>query len=361
MADPQFDELNTATRKDILPSVADDFFKNGPTLRFCKEKRLRIFKGGTGVQENFLYRPMKGGAYPRGGHFDITRRQTKTGLLFNLRTYYVNVTEYVEDIEIEMRTPAAVFDTVKTDMANAALTLSAILEIALWKHGQPIDAGFVLQDRSLEMNGFAEALSDGANASYDGNTYRTYGGQSRVDGSVGTALNSPAGVIAAYVNGNITNRILEHSYQSCVLADDHPVLGITSNRGMGFINESYQGQQRLVDTVEPTIGWPGLKFKQATLVESQYFPSQDGVNDPDIGNYLNTALQGEMIGWINPGGEGDDAYFRLHMSASPKFQFGFTGFKVAQDSTMVAGQVLVACTLTVRAPRLMRILYGIRG
>ena len=356
MAEPQFDEINTATRKDILPSLVDNFFKNGPTIRFCKEKRMRTFKGGTGVQENLLYKPMVGGSYARGGKFNITRRQTKTGLFFTMKTYYVNVSEHIEDLEIEMRTPEAVFDQVKVDMANAALTLSAILEIAIWRHGQT--AG-VVDPRPNDIGGFAEALTDGANPAWDGNTFPTYGGQSRVDGVIGNALNSPVGLIPAdQAGGNIVNRTLEHSYQSCVLGEDHPVIGVTSNRGMGFINENYQGQQRLVDTVEPTIGWPGLKFKQATLLESQYFPSQDGVNDPDLGNYLSTS---EMLAWLNPGGEGEDAYFRLHMSASPKFQFGFTGFKVAQDSTMVAGQILAGVQFSVRAPRLMRIVFGWQG
>ncbi len=354
MPEPQFTEIDTATRKDILPSIADDFFKNGPVVRYCKEKRMRIFRGGTGIQENLLYKPMKGGSYARGSKFDITRKQTKTGLFFTLKTYYVNVSEHIEDLEIEMRTPEAVFDQVKIDMQTAALTLSSILEIAIWHHGQNVGG----QNRTNEIAGFAEALSNGTDASWNGLTFPSYGGQSRVDGVVGKALNSPTGLIPANVGANITNRTLEHSYQSCVIGEEHPVMGVTSNRGMGFINENYQGQQRLVDTKEPVIGWPGLKFKQATLLESQYFPSQDGENDPDLGNYLATT---EMLAWLNPGGEGDDAYFRLHMSASPKFQFGFTGFKVAQDSTMVAGQILAGVQFTVRAPRLMRIIHGWNG
>lgn len=361
MAEPQFDEINTATRKDILPSLVDNFFKNGPVVRYCKEKRMRTFKGGTNIQENFLFKPMKGGSYARGGKFDITRRQTKSGLQFTMKTYYVNVSEHIEDIEIELRGPEAVFDMVKVDLANAALTLSAILEIAIWKHGQAaVDAA-----RANEINGFEEALvgktAGAVDASWGGNTFNTYGGQSRVDGSVGNALDSPVGLIPANVNGNITNRVLEHSYQSCVIGEDHPVMGVTSNRCMGYINENYSGLQRLQDTVEPVIGWPGIKFKQATIIESQYFPSQDGQNDPDLGDYSRTAAQGELFAWLNPGGENEDAYFRLHVSASQKFQFGFTGFKVAQDSTMVAGQVLAGVNFSVRAQRLMRVLFGIKG
>lgn len=351
MAEPNLDELNVAARKKIMPSLADNFFKNGPVMRFVKEKRMKIFPGGTQIQENFIYKPMKGGAYAKGDQFDVTRRQTKAGMLFDIRKYEVNVTEFTEDIEIELRTPEAVFSTVRVDLANAALTLSAILEIAIIRHGQ----GLAGDNRIKHLNGFEEALNDGVNPSYKGNLFPAYGGQARVD--VAPALNPPAGLINADIAGKqINNRVLEHSYQSCVIGEEHPKIGVTTTRCMGYINENYLPLQRLQDTVEPTIGWPGLKFKQATILESNYMPGADGVNDPDLGDYSAT---NETFLWLNPGGEGDDAYFRLHVSASPKFQFGFTGFKVARDDTQVAGQILFAGNFIIRAPRLMRFLFGI--
>jgi len=360
MAEPQLDEFNTATRVQIMPSIADNFFRNGPVMRFIKEKRMKPFKGGTEIQDNFVYRSKIGGPYATAEHFNVTRPQTRAGLRFPVKKYYVNITEVMDDIEIELRTPEAAFDTVKQDLAEAALTLSAILELDIWQYGGSEGPG----DRPKSISGFESALNDGATASYNAHTFPSYGNQSRVDGSVGNALKPagsqanpsvPASVAAA------SNHVLEHSYQSCVIGEEHPVLGVTSSRGMGYINENYQGLQRLTDTVEPTIGWPGLKFKQATLVESQYIPSVDGENDPILGNYLRTADQGEILAWLNPGPEGEDAHFRLHVSASPKFQFGFTGFKPAQDTTLVAGQVLVACQFVLRTPRLMRIVYGFKG
>jgi len=350
MAAPQLDEVNTGVSKHIMPGLVDNFFKNGPVMAYAKRNRMKPWPGGPQIQENFLYKPMKGGAYTKGAQFDITKLQTKTGLLFDPRFYEVNVTEYTEDVEVIIRGPESVYSLVQVDLSNAALTLSAILEIAIYKHGQAI-AG---DDRSTEMNGFSEALSDGVNANYDGNTYASYGGQTRAD--VSPALNSPSGLIAANVNGGITYHVLEHSYMSCVIGEEHPKLGVTTNRCMGFINENFQPQQR-IDTMEPNIGWPGLKFKNSTILVSQYAPGIDGVNDPDLGDY--SLAGGETFHWLNPGGEGEDAFFRLHTSTSPKYAFGFTGFKVAQDSTVVAGQILWSGNFTVRAPRLMRILHGI--
>lgn len=356
MAEPNLNELNTATTNNIMPSIADNFFKSGPIMAYCKADRMKIFPGGVAIQENFLYKPMKGAFYSPGDQFDISRSQNKTGMTFGIKKAEVNVTELMEYVEIELRSPHAAFDTVKTDLTNAALTMSAILEIAIIKHGQNV-AG---DDRSTALNGFEEALTNGTDTTYSGKTFASYGNQARAD--VHNALNSPVGLIPANVAGPINNHVLEQSYQSCVIGAEHPKLGIMTSRCMGYINENYAPMQRLVDTVDPVIGWSGLKFKQATLIESQYMPGADGVNDPDIGNYLTptgTGPAGETFLWLNPGGTGDDAFFRLHISESPKYQFGFTGFKPAQDSTLVAGQVLFGGNFIVRTPRLMRFLFGI--
>jgi hypothetical protein len=352
MAVPNLDEINTLTTKKIMPGLVDNFFKNSPLLAFVKNNRRGDWAGGPTIQENFLYKPMKGGAYAKGATFDITKRQTMAGLLFEPKFYQVNVTEFTEDVEIIVRGPQAVLSLVQAHLSDAALTMSGILAIAIYRHGQNL----VGDDRSLQINGLEEALSDGAAASFGGGTFTSYGQQARAD--VNNALNSPTGLIAANINGAITYHTLEHTYQSCVIGSEHPVIGVTTNRCMGYINENFQPQQR-IDSKEPTIGFTGIKFKDATIVQDQYCPGVDGVDDEDLGDYSNST--GETFFWLNPGGEGEGAYFRLFIATSPKYQFGFTGFKVAQDSTVVAGQILFGGNFTVRAPRLMRILHNITG
>lgn len=290
---------------------------------------------------------MMGGAYKKGAPFNVLRRQTRTGLLFAPRYYQVNVTEFLEDLEVEMAGPRAAFSVIRTDMQQAALTMSAILEIAAFHHGQSLPG----DDRSAEINGLEEALNDGVNASWAGNLFPAYGGQTRAD--VAPALTPPTGLIAAN-NANVLYRVLRHSYFSCILGNEAPTVGITSNRMMGFISENFLPHQ-IVDTTQPEINWPGLKFDKATIVMSQYMPSQDGVNDPDLGNY-NAA--GETFAWLNFGPQGDDAYIRLYIAQSSKFAFGFTGFKGAREDNQVSGQILFAGNLTVKALRLSRILHG---
>jgi len=361
MAEPNLSELNVVTQNDIMPDVADGFFKNGPVMAYMKENRMKVFQGGAAIQENFLFRPMKGGAYDKGDSFDITRPTTKAGGEFTMKKYEVNVTEFLEDIEIEMRGERAVIDVVQTDMEGAAATLSAILEIACFHHGQNIAGG---ADRHKEFNGLEEALNDGVTASWNGNTFAAYGGQTRADvqwalvpaGGQRTGAD-PAPLIPANINGPINFHALEHGYQSCVIGPEHPKLIITTNRCMGFLAENEYPKQRWNDTKEPVIGWPGIQFKSATILQSQYCPGQDGINDPDIGNYY--TADGETLWMLNPGGEADSAYMRLWISASPKFQFGFTGFKGARDDNMVSGQILFSGNFVIRQCRLMRCFYGI--
>lgn len=343
------DPVNTATTKNIMPGLADSFFKADGLTEFLKN-RHHVYPGGPQIQENLIFKPMRGSAYAKGvGGFDISKRQTFTGLLFTPKYYEVSIPEYLEEVEIEVNGPTAVLSMVKTDMGNGALTMSAILAIDVYQGGQNLGG----TDRTLHLNGLVEALSDGSAASSDGNTYASYGQQTRAD--LGPAIKTPVGLIAANINGSITFRMLEHTYQSCVIGREHPVIGQTSNLAMGFVSENFQPHQ-LVDSVEPTIGYTGIKFKQATIIESQYIPGQDGVNDADIGNYNQAS---ENFLWLNPGPEGEDAYIKLRISVSPRFQFGFTGFKPAQDNTVVVGQILFAGNVTCRAIRLQRWLYGI--
>jgi hypothetical protein len=346
----QLDDINTVTTKEIMPGVVDGYFKSGPFIAMARNRFTRKWIGPQ-IQENFMYKPMKGGAYKKGATFNVDRQQTRTGLLFTPRYYQVNVTEFLEDIEVEMVGPRAAFSVIRTDMQQASLTMSAILEIAAFHHGQSLPG----DDRSAEINGLAEALNDGVNASWDGNVYPAYGGQTRAD--VAPALTTPTGLVNANVAGPISYRVLRHSYFSTIIGNEAPSLGITTNRAMGFISENFLPHQ-IVDTTQPEINWPGLKFDKATIVMSQYCPGQDGVNDPFLGNYNAAA---ETFWWINWGPQGDDAYIRLYIAQSSKFAFGFTGFKGARDDNQVSGQILFAGNMTVKALRLQRALFGISG
>ncbi len=223
--------------------------------------------------------------------------------------------------------------------------MSAILAIALYNHGT--------STRVLELNGLAEALNDGTNNSYTGAAYTTYGTLTR-GGTIGSALSSPMTSPTANVAGPVTYKILEEGYNSVVIGDEFPNLMVTTNLGMSYIKEKFQPQWR-VETQDPKIGFNGVKFNQAMIIQSQYAPGSLGVNDSNLGNYLAPSSQGETLWFLNT------KYFRMWITDDPEFGFGFTGFKPAQDSLTVAGQYLFTGNITCQAPRLSRHLYNITG
>jgi hypothetical protein len=156
----------------------------------------------------------------------------------------------------------------------------------------------------------------------------------------------------ANVNGPITYKTMDEAYMSVVIGDENPNLMVTTNLGMSYIKQKFQPQWR-VETQDPKIGFNGLKFNQAMIIASQYAPGTAGVNDPKLGNYnLST---GETLWLLNT------KYWRLWVTDDPEFGFGFTGFKPAQDSLVVAGQYLFTGNVTCQSPRLNRYLFNITG
>ena len=154
--------------------------------------------------------------------------------------------------------------------------------------------------------------------------------------------------------------MLRHSFNSCIIGTEKPQVGLTTNRVMGYIAENFLPHQ-IVDTTDPAIGFPGMKFDSATIMMSQYCPGQDitATEATELGAVV--PASGETFWWLNFGPTGDDAYIRFYIAQSAKFAFGFTGFKGARDDNQVAGQILFGGNLTARALRLSRVLHGITG
>lgn len=336
------DELNTSTKRHIVPGVVDNVFKNDPALAYLKRNNLETFPGGTLIQENLLYGVLGGDAYAQGATFPVTIEQVETGASFDPKFYFVPVAIAKEQIQVFNRGPEAVFRLIDSRLQTAALSMSARLSINLYKDGS--SAG-----RTLHLNGLEEALNDGTNNGYGGNAFTTYGTLTR-GGTIGTALNSPMTSPTADVSGAITYKLLEEAYSSVVIGDEYPNLMVTTNLGMSYIKQKFHPQWR-TETQDPNIGFNGLKFNQAMVMVSQYAPGTQGVNDAKLGSYIDAS--GESLWFLNT------KYIRMWITADPEYAFGFTGFKPAQDSTVVAGQYLFSGNITVQAPRLQRYLFNI--
>ena len=360
----ELDQLNVSTRRYIRenPALVDAVFQHDPLLAYLKLNTRESFTGGTLVQEGFVFDGLIGGAYAKGKEFDITEKQVEQATQFQMRFHEVNVTLSKEDIQVLNKGPQAVFRLVDSRMTNAYMTMGAQIAIALYLNGTR--AGF-----TTLVNGLAEALNDGTNASWDNNTYATYGGITR-GGQVGRALNS----IPTNVNGVITYNAMEESYGDATFGNLEPNLGVTTVLGYSHIKEKFQTQQRFNDTQDPKIGYNGLKFNSATLTKSRYVPGSDIVTAGTDSNKVAVdfleqssfevidaypapaVASSETLFWLNA----RKPFLNFYVSNDPEFGFGFTGFKPAQGNTKVAGQVLASICMTL-APRYHQQLFGFTG
>lgn len=376
MPDPILDELNLTTLKEIYPvKIEDNFFADTPFQAYLRDHCLVPFGGGAFMQSTFLYKPMIGGAYAKGDPFNTTKRQTLAGILFDPKYYYVAIPEYLEDVEVENKGPNAVFSLIDTDMTNAMQTISAIIAIALARHGQPSAAGGPIGNRPKEINGWIEAMNDGITPGWDGSIFANYGTQAR-NGAVGNTLNSiPLWCgDAAGATGPITYNILEESYMDASVGKVRPNLGVGNKAVIAFCKERLQTQQRFTQERDPVWGVSGFRFEDAMILVDDYFPSlKYGVNDPDLGNYLTSTFDttgmspasrsllpantvctvGEVFNWYNT------KKWLFRVSNSRVFGFGFSGFIPAQDNTKVVGQIKAMVNLECTGPKFNKQLYGI--
>jgi len=374
MADPIYDEINLTTLKEIYPVVIEDnFFLDTPFQAYLRAKSLVPFGGGAFMQNTFLYAPMIGGSYAKGGSFNITKRQTLAGTQFDSKYYEVSVPEYKEDIQVINKGPLAVFSLIDTDLRNAMNTMSAIIAVAMSLHGQGSGTG-ITGNRPNDINGWIEALNDGVTPGWEGSIFTAYGTAPR-NGVIGSTLNSVPqyGGTSTGALAPITYQFLEELYQICSIGREEPDL-IASNKALyAYVKERIQPQQRFAQERDPYFGVSGMRINSAIFLKDDYFPSQKfGVNDANLGNYLTSSFAGAAgykgnvptSGTVNVGevlGMFNTRKWLFRVSDDPEYGFGFGGFVPAQDNTRVVGQVKAACNLECTAPRLNGQAFGFGG
>jgi len=132
------DELNVTTLKVIRPKIIADlaFKKKSPFLAHLRAHALP-HEGGAFIQNQFLYGKTTGGPYAKGETFDLSTSQILDATKFDMRYYEQNDTQFLEDIDVENRGPAAVFSIVTAHQEALMLTMNENLAIEAYRHGQP--------------------------------------------------------------------------------------------------------------------------------------------------------------------------------------------------------------------------------
>jgi hypothetical protein len=365
----ELEQISVATHRFIRKNGAklvDNVFQRGATLKYLKDTLKEDFTGGRLIQENVLYDVTSGGPYQKGESFDITQHQMFEHLEFVPKYFYENITLYKEDIQVLNRagSEAEIFSIVKGATETAFRAIGAKLNVTVFLQGQGIGtAGYV-----KNINGFPEALNDNITNSWDGQKYSQYGGLTR-GGKVGTTLNS--GPIN--VDGTLEVPTLEETYGKAMI-DDEPNLIITTPLNLSYLKEKFIAQQIYESTQDVKAGITALKFNGANILWDRYCPGSEiaGRVDPVCNRLLDQMLGAgtSYPSMTTSAGAAAESlwiltakkpFINFYISSDEEYAFGFTGFKPAQDNTVVAGQILFAGNMTVPAPRVHRQLYNISG
>ena len=277
MADPLFSEIPATTLNEIKDGIVyDNFFVDTPLQRYLRaEGALDPFLGGAAMQVPFQYQRAFGGPISPGQDVVVDRRQIIDANLFIPKLYsgWVPLEEF--QLKVLNAGPEAKVDLYELYIETLTKGLNTDTEIDIYRHGQAnstTGGNTITDNRILAINGFSEALNDGATPSWDGNIFATYGGQAR-NGAIGNALNSIP-IWFGDANGNTGPVSYELLLQTYLNAIARPTMGLTSNQGYSFIAAMFQRQQRFDVRVEDkNINWSGIKFEDATIFNDLLTPS----------------------------------------------------------------------------------------
>jgi hypothetical protein len=271
-ADPLFSEIPASTLNEIKDGIVfDNFFVDTPLQRYFRaEGSLDPFYGGAAMQVPFQFARLAGGAIAPGQDVAVTRRQILDAALFvpKLYTAFVALEEF--QLKVLNAGPEAKVDLYELYIETLTKGLNTDVEIDWYLHGQA-NATTIASNRSLNMNGLAEALNDGVTNSWNGDIFTTYGAQLR-NGQVGNALNSIPQWLGDS-NGAPGTISYEVMLQTYLLAIERPTMGLTSRQGYTYIAAMLQRQQRYQVDVDTNIEMRGIRFEEAIIFNDLLTPS----------------------------------------------------------------------------------------
>lgn len=357
------DALNVAQRDYVADAgemaVLSDNVSQGSAISTKLRPKARTFPGGTKITENFEYASMPGGGHPIGVRHTNQSRQTTQRGQWDLKYMKVDVVFNLIEISVLNGGKAMVYPMLKEKMQWAYTCAGIFMEIAAYLPGQGVWIN--------NVNGLMEIANDSITASADGNTYGTYADASRTDANVGTRIRGNV----RSIGGPISYAALESLYSVAKVGNVQPDLGLTTEKCYSYIKNKHQTQQRFIDTVEPTIGFTGLKFNKATIIASNYCPGSfiSGMSTPGdpATEYTTTTtagIAGALTAYptIGSGGDAglvesffftntDDRFMHYYISDAEPFNGGFDPFLRDIYSDEIVGRVRLGYNLTCINPR----------
>lgn len=312
-----WEDLNGKVNDYIIPAIADVVYKSGPTFIRMRTSNAQRFEGGPKIRHNIGYAELNGAPFQRGGTFNTDYVQTDTALEFTPKFYYVNVTLFGTD-DVLARGPEMAVDFVTSKLANASGKMAKMLGTDFFLDGQGTNSS------TLSLDGFQAAFDNGS-------IYAAYGNVTRTDVGVANGVNNQGinGYVASLATG-FSLKAVQKAYGGCWFGAEHVDLIVSDQNSWDQFWNKMQPLQRMMEESSDVakIGFQSFRFNGAQVTVDQYCPS------------------GEMYG-MNTRNEN----MLFFTSTLKRYQFGFTGFKEAQNTDDRAGQYLYGGNLVVPNPR----------
>jgi len=347
-------ELNSYTTIDIVPKTTDVIFKKSPLLTRLLSRNVVNFDGGMAIQRPLIYAELNGSFFAKGDTMNISYVTTDTAVSVTPKYAYCSIFLPGTD-DVLNRGAHAAFSQVELKFANASAKMAKILATGIYQDGQTAGGTGVLSPNT-SIDGLLAWIDDGnSSGSYttsanSDKAFLAVGGQTRTDlfvtAPVFTGATTPASGVQglnAYVNrawSAFSLQDIQTAFGNAWYGNDFPDLIVTGQSGFNKIWNATQPNQRYMDSTGDLadVGFKSFRFNGvAEVVVDKYMPS-DGTNG--VMFLLNTR------------------YIEFYITTNKKFQFGFTGFKDAQNTIDLAGQYLWAGNIICVNPRTSAKLVG---
>lgn len=317
-----YDDLTGKTNRFIVPRMVDDVYKSSPLFTRLRTRNGERFEGGTAIRHPIMYAKLKGGPFTRGGSFDTSYVQTDTALEVLVKYYYVGCTLFGVDNVLNRGNEGAM-SLVESKMVNASGRMADLLGTDIFLDGQGTNSS------SIALDGLDAGIDDGTN-------YPTYAGITRADIATGDNV----GINSYVVNsqGVLTLGAVQTGYGACWFGREHIDLMIMPQAVWDILWNKIQPQQRFREESSDVakIGFQSMRFNGASATVDQLCPT------------------GKL--WLL-----NTKFIQFWITTMPKYQFGFTGWKEAQNTDDVSGQYLFGGNLLVVGSRFMGKIQGITG
>lgn len=253
------DNVGTSTISARLPGLVDAFFQSNPFAARMLQRDRIVEDGGKDIRQRVIYQKKPGGSYSGMDTFDVSKRESRTEMVFDWKQYYVDIT--VDGLSLLQNSGAkAIHDLVNDEMDEAEMSAGEYIGTDLF-----LDGG---GNGSKALTGLRAAVDNG-------DTVASYGKITR---------SSTAGTPGAAVRGNFTTTAVTFSlsnmntyFQLATIGNEKPDLILTTQTLWNKWWERAQPAQRFQagqtgDTMAG-LGFSSINFNGASVVVDSHCPS----------------------------------------------------------------------------------------